>query len=95
MIISGVVVTQAKSKVSLPYCPKVIEPEPCLEVKYFVWDDVPENGKYGNTGCGASSLGIQNLIDFCTKVKYFRGFFDVFFKRIDGEPTKFGPNFDK
>ena len=55
MIISGGMVTQAQSKVSLPYCPKVIEPEPSLEVKYFNWNKVPENGKYGNIGCGASS----------------------------------------
>ena len=79
MIISGGMVTQAQSKVSIPYCPKVIEPEPSLEVKYFVWDQVPENGKYGNTGCGASSLGIQNAIDFWIKVKCFRGLFGCFF----------------
>ena len=58
MIISWGLVTKAQLEVSLPYCPKVIEPEPSLEVKYFKWDEVPENGKYGNTGCGASSLGI-------------------------------------
>ena len=58
MIISVGMVTQAQLEVSLPYCPKVIEPEPSLEVKRFIWNKVPENGKYGNTGCGASSLGI-------------------------------------
>ena len=58
MIISGGMIPQAQLEVSLPYCPKVIEPEPSLEVKYFPWDKVPENGKYGNTGCGVSSLGI-------------------------------------
>ena len=48
MIISGGMIPQAQLEVSLPYCPKVIEPEPSLEVKYFPWDKVPENGKYGN-----------------------------------------------
>ena len=51
MIISGGMITQAQLEVSLPYCPKVIEPEPSLELKLFIWEEVPENGKYGNTGC--------------------------------------------
>ena len=32
---------------------------------------------YGNTGYGVSSSGIQNPINFCRKVKCFRGFFDI------------------
>ena len=48
MILMGVMVNQALSDVSMSYCPKVIEPRPNLAVKYFNWDEVPENGKIIN-----------------------------------------------
>ena len=46
---------------------------------------------YGNTGCGVSSLGLWNSIDFWLKVKCFKGLFDIFWKFNDIEQTKFGP----
>ena len=32
---------------------------------------------YGNTGCGVSISGIQNQIDFCLKVKCFKGLYNT------------------
>ena len=56
LILSGYMVTQAELEVSMPYCPKVIEavkfvPESNikqLEVKLFIWNEVPENGEIIN-----------------------------------------------
>ena len=33
---------------------------------------------YGNIGCGVSSWGLQNYVDFCLKVSRFKGHFDIF-----------------
>ena len=48
MILMGVMVNQALSEVSISYCPKLIEPQPNLAVKRFIWDEVPEKGKIIN-----------------------------------------------
>ena len=41
------------------------------------------NSHYGNTSCGVSRLGIQNLIvDFCLKMKCFKEFFHILLRRL-------------
>ena len=42
------------------------------------------NSHYGNTSCGVSRLGIQNLIvDFCLKMKCFKEFFHILLRRLN------------
>jgi len=59
-------------------------------LQFKIW----RSRSYGNTGCGVSLSGIQNLIDFCLRVKFSKGYI---LKRNDGDwrAYKISANFDK